>query len=209
MQQGNFKKIILWLLVVVFSLTIVFVAARITNSSSPKVLGAVSASDWAKGNREAKATLVEYSDFQCPACASFYSLLKPLDQELGDKVLFVYRHFPLSQHQNARLAAQAVEAAGKQEKFWEMQGLLFENQNKWAEETGAGETFLEYAKSLGLDLEKFKTDFNSEEIKQKIESDYQSGISAGVNSTPTFYLNGEKIQPRNYQELKDLILTVK
>lgn len=208
-QQGNFKKIIFWSLVVTFSLGIVFFVARVANPQSTKVLGAVSSSDWTRGNRVAKTVLVEYSDFQCSACATYYSLLKMLEQELNDKVLFVYRHFPLSQYQKSHLAAQAAEAAGKQGKFWEMSDLIFEKQNEWVQQNQAESFFFEYAKSLDLDLEKFKNDFSSAEIKAKIEADLQSGISAGVNSTPTFFLNGEKIQFRNFQEFKDLILAVK
>ena len=126
---------------------------------------------------------------------------------MGAQVQFAYRHFPLSQHKNAKLAATVAEAAGKQGKFWEMHDLIFQNQSDWSEEKNAAVIFAKYAQEVGLDLAKFQTDIASEEIKAKIENDYKSGVKAGVNSTPSFFLNGEKItNPRNYDEFKNAIL---
>ena len=103
-----------------------------SSGSKPALLtSAVSDSDWVKGNRSAPVVLVEYSDFQCPACAASAPLVKQLTEEFGNKIAFVYRHFPLPQHKNAYPAAQAAEAAGKQGKFWEMADLIFANQTKW------------------------------------------------------------------------------
>ena len=125
---------------------------------------------------------------------------------MGAQVRFAYRHFPLPQHKNAKLAATVAEAAGKQDKFWEMHDLIFQNQSDWSEEKNAAVIFAKYAQDLGLDLAQFQTDIASEEIKAKIENDYKSGVKAGVNSTPTFFLNGKKINnPRNYDEFKNAI----
>lgn len=172
----------------------------------PLALDTVSSSDWTKGNQDVKIILIEYSDFQCPACAAYYPFLKQLEQELGNKFLFVYRHFPLPQHKNASLAAAAAEAAGRQGKFWEMHNLIFENQKVWSDQPKAEEEFIKYAQTIGLDIAKFKNDLNSKEIKNKVKSDYQSGVRARVNATPTFFLNGKRLEnPRNYEEFKKII----
>lgn len=167
----------------------------------------VSPSDWIKGPSEAKVTLVEYSDFQCPACATYYPVLKQLNKEFEDSMQFVYRYFPLKTiHKNAQVASFAAEASGRQGKFWEMHDLLFDNQKEWSDLANPQEKFMEYAKFLGLDTEKFKNNLESKEIKDKVESDYQNGLSATVNATPTFFLNGQKIiSPRSYEEFKSKI----
>ena len=169
------------------------------------LLDAVSANDWVIGNQEAQTILIEYSDFQCPACGAYYPLVHKLIQEQGANFKFVYRHFPLQQHQNAKPAAYAAEAVGRQGKFREMEDMIFVNQNDWSGSKKAEEIFREYASSIGLNLEQFDADRESEEAKDKVESDYQSGIRAGVNATPTFFLNGKKIQPRSYEEFVNYI----
>ncbi len=177
-----------------------------TKNPTPSV-STISVSDQIKWNREAKVVLIEYSDFQCPACAAYYSVLKQVAADFKSDVAFVYRHFPLRQiHQNSELAARAAEAAGKQGKFWEMHDLLFENQKEWSGEKKAEELFKRYAVSLNLNVEQFGTDIDSQEIKDKVNNDYRSGVSFGINATPTFFLNGEKLQnPRTYEEFKSLL----
>ena len=168
--------------------------------------GAVTPEDWVKGNRDAKVILIEYSDFQCPACAFYYPLLEKFSEEFGDRIAIVYRHFPLPNHQNAKSAAYAAEAAGQQEKFWEMHDLIFDNQKEWKDERSADEVFTNYAQTLNLNLDQFKTDFALKEIRKKVESAYQNGVQLGINSTPTFFLNGEKLaSPRNYEEFRNII----
>ncbi|MDO8600978.1 MAG: thioredoxin domain-containing protein [bacterium] len=171
------------------------------------LLSAASADDWKLGGENAKAVLVEYSDFQCPACASYEPLLQALHEELGDSMLFVYRHFPLRQiHANAENAARAAEAAGKQGKFWEMHSVLFERQKEWSDDRDAEGTFVSYAGALGLDTARFVNDFHSQGVKENVQRDYESGVRAGISGTPTFYLNGRKIQnPRSYDEFKNAI----
>lgn len=163
--------------------------------------------DWFKGGRDSQKIIIEYSDFQCPACGVYYPVVKKLNEEYGENIKIVYRHYPLRQiHLNAAQAAQAAEAAGRQGKFWQMHDLLFENQDKWSDKDSPKDTFLEYAKALNLDTNKFLKDFDSKEVKDKIESDYQSGVAAGVNATPTFFLNSVKLDnPRSYEELKKII----
>lgn len=154
----------------------------------------VSSADWARGNPSAKVALVEYVDFQCPACAQYHPIVKQLKEEFGTQVAFVVRHFPLSQvHPNAKPAARAAEAAGLQGKFWEMHDLLFERQSEWAPKPSARGIFVSYAKELGLNTDQFEKDMNRDDIEDKIETQYGAGVASGVNATPTFFLNGAKL----------------
>lgn len=169
---------------------------------------AVSAEDWVLGDtKTAKSVLIEYADFQCPSCGLYYPIVKQAKQELGDKLAFVYRYFPLSMlHRNAMSSSIAAEAAGKQGKFWEMHDMLFEKQKDWSEESNAEDIFAGYAKTLGLDVNKFKIDQQSPEIKKKIEASFQEGSDIGINGTPTFFLNGKKMQPpASFEEFKSEI----
>ncbi|KKT41181.1 MAG: Na+/H+ antiporter, NhaA family protein, nonfunctional [Candidatus Giovannonibacteria bacterium GW2011_GWA2_44_13b] len=172
---------------------------------SPIITTAISADDQTTGNKDSKKILVEYSDFQCPACKAYQPLVKQLLKEHGTEFLFVYRHFPLPQHKNAKAGAYAAEAAGVQGKFWEMHDKLFDGQTDWAEKGNAGDIFIEYAKSLNLDINKFKEDFASDGVHQKVDRQYKSGVANFVNSTPTFFINGKKIQPRSYEEFVKLV----
>ena len=205
------KKAALWGITAAVLGGAVFAMIKLGGNSTPLQAGtlskAVTAEDWGKGNTEATLTLVEYSDFQCPACGAYYPVLKQLNQELGDKLRIVYRHFPLRQvHKNANLAAQAAEAAGKQEKFWEMHDIIFEHPREWSESNGAKDIFIKYAKALNLDSGRFANDLDSREVKDAVDDDYQSGLDSRVNSTPTFFLNGKRIEnPKGYDEFKKLI----
>lgn len=151
----------------------------------------------------AKATLVEFADFQCPACATAHPTVKQILKENKGKVNFVYRHFPLPQHKNARISAQAAEAAGIQGKFWEMYDKLYENQSSWSESNSALDIFTDYAKDLELDIDQFKKDIENNELADKIQKDANDGNTLGVNSTPTFFLNNQKVENlANFGDLK-------
>ena len=210
------NKIILWSVIVLVIIGSVFGIIKLASKSQTPgsgsdtlalTISAINDNENVKGNKNATTTLIEYSDFQCPACGSYYPILKKVAEDMGSQVKFAYRHFPLPQHKNAKLAATVAEAAGKQGKFWEMHDLIFQNQSDWSEEKNAAVIFAKYAQDLKLDLAKFQTDIASEEIKAKIENDYKSGAKAGVNSTPSFFLNGKKLDnPRNYDEFKNAIL---
>ncbi|OGV93637.1 hypothetical protein A3B57_02575 [Microgenomates group bacterium RIFCSPLOWO2_01_FULL_47_10] len=155
----------------------------------------------------ASATLVEYSDFQCPACAAYYELVGKLKADLGDRINIVYRHFPLrSIHKNAQLASQAGQAASLQGKFWEMHDLLFASQTKWAEIEDPTATFISYAAELGLDAAKFTADLTSQPVIDAVNANYSSGLKFGVDSTPSFFLNGTKMtNPGSYEAFKQLV----
>lgn len=170
---------------------------------------AVTDSDWSKGSKTATHTIVEYSDFQCPACSAYAPLLKRLADEHPNEVRLVYRHFPLDQvHPNARAAAWAAEAAGMQGKFFEMHDALFNTQETWSGDANPGIFFEDLAHSLGLDDAKFKTDTKSQTVKDKVTTLAASGTSSGVNSTPSLFLDGKLItNPSSYEELVGLVTT--
>lgn len=139
-----------------------------------------------------KIAVVEFADFQCPACASSAPILKELKKQYGDNVNFVYRYFPLSSHKHALPAALAAESAAGQGKFWEMEEKLFANQQEWSESTDPVPFFEKYAKEIGVDSEKVKNDVKNKTNESRIREDYNDGVSLGVNSTPTFFVNGKK-----------------
>lgn len=205
------KRIALWSLAIaglggiIFG-TIKFGGGSSSNSQTASLVDVISQSDWVKGNKDSKVILVEYSDFQCPACGYYYPLVKQLGEELGDKIVIAYRHFPLPQHQNGKAAAYAAEAAGKQGKFWDMHNMIFDNQSKWSEDKNGKDIFVGYAEALNLNLDQFKSDSESDIVKEKVDNDYQSGVRSKVDSTPTFFLNGKKIQnPQSYDEFKNIV----
>ncbi len=165
---------------------------------------------WAK---KGKATLIEYSDLQCPACKSFHEIFKKIEAtnsaypEITKNIKFVYRHFPLTSiHKNALKAAFAAEAAGEQGKFFEMVDLLFDTQKQWSNLSNPTSHFIDLAKKLNLNIEKFEKDLNSEKVKQKVYSDMQSGEKLRVFATPTFFLNGKRLEFRTPQEFIEKLI---
>lgn len=202
------NKSFYWIIgVIVLFVGFLGAAAYFKNSSSgdlPIPGPEIVATDSTRGT--GKVVLMEFSDFQCPACKSYFPLVEELLTEEGNRVTFVYRHFPLPQHGNALPAARAAEAAGMQGKFWEMYQKLFPNQDSWAAATNATSIFRGYAEELGLDLTKFDLDFSASETKAKVLNDYKSGLNLKVEGTPTFYINGQKIpNPANLEEFKQAI----
>lgn len=166
----------------------------------------VNESDWQMGPASASATLVEYSDFQCPACKAYAPIVKTFVEKNKEKVKFVYRNFPLQQHQFSKQAAYFAEAAGMQGKFFEMHDKLFDGQEDWEKETDPEKTFLSYAKELKLDIAKLQKDVDSKEVKDNVEADLASGNAAGVDSTPSFYMNGKKMEsPKSVEDFENLI----
>lgn len=160
------------------------------------------------GNLSSGVVLIEYGDFQCPACGQYYPLVKQIKETYKDKIVFQFRNYPLVQiHRNAFVASRAAEAADKQGKFWEMHDLLYENQQTWAEASNPNTFFESFAKQLGLDITKFKQDLASQETNDKINADIQAGQAIGASSTPTFVLNGKKIEknPGSIEDFNKLI----
>jgi protein-disulfide isomerase len=163
--------------------------------------------DYVKGNASSTVVVMEYSDFQCPACRSYLPLVRQVTQEYGDKIAFVYRHFPLTSiHFNAEFAARAAEAARKQGKFWEMHDILFEKQLEWEKESDVQKYFENYAGLIGISVEQFKMDFSSDETKNFVRAEMAFGRKIGINATPTFYVNGKKIEnPQSIEQFRAAI----
>ncbi len=152
--------------------------------------------DHVLGPKDQKVTLIEYGDYECPGCGAMYSAVKGLTDAHSDHLTFVFRNFPLTNiHPNALAAATAAEAAGLQGKYFEMHDALYENQQAWANASvGDRETiFTGYAANLGLNTDQFKKDLSADNIAGKISRDRSIGTTIGVNSTPTFVLNGTMI----------------
>jgi protein-disulfide isomerase len=211
------KRIITWAVFIVVIGLIVWgmIVAEKRKSSIPTdapdtLPTEVTEADWIFPNATstAKFTIVEYSDFQCPACSAYFPLVEQLIREGAGDVRLVYRHFPLPQHKNAVLASRASEAAGKQGDFWGMYRLIFENQKEWENlpSDEARTMFISYADKLSLNKEVFETDMDSKEIGDKITEMKEVAAKSGINSTPTFYVNGKRIDnPSGYEEFKKLI----
>src|SRR5215211_133126 len=142
--------------------------------------------DHLRGPKDAPVTLVKYGDYECPYCGEAHPLLKELQERVGERVRFVFRHFPLdSAHPRARRAAQAAEAAASQGRFWEMHDLLYERQDELSEED-----LTRYAAELGLDLQRFEEDLANDDHAWRIEEDRLGGDRAGVRGTPALFVNG-------------------
>jgi protein-disulfide isomerase len=137
------------------------------------------------GPETAAVTIVEFSDFQCPFCKRVGPTLKKIKDEYGDQVRIAFKHQPLDIHPKAPAAHAAAEAAHRQGKFWEMHDLIFENQREMSPEK-----YVEYATQLGLDVERFKIDVASDEIKARISEDKLAAAKLSASGTPTFYING-------------------
>lgn len=156
---------------------------------------------------DGKVTVVEFLDLECEACGAAFPGVERLRAEYGDRVTFVMRYFPIPSHHNAELAAAAVEAAGRQGKLEAMYTTMFETQPEWGDQqVSHADTFRGFARELGLDMEKFEADWNDPATRQRVLADRQDGITLGVQGTPTFFINGEKIQsPPTYDALKAAI----
>ncbi len=158
-------------------------------------------------------TLIEYGDFECPACGQYYPLVKQVKAAYKDDITFQFRNYPLINiHPNAFAAHRAAEAAGKQGKFFEMHDQLYENQQMWSAQAGASTSdaakmFEGFASKLGLNVERFKQDVASAAVADTINTDVKAGRALGAESTPTFELNGKKLEknPTSLEEFKKVI----
>ena len=156
--------------------------------------------DHVQGPADAPVTLVQYGDFECPNCGDMYPVIKRIQERLGPRIRFVFRHFPLSEiHPHAKHAAEAAEAAGAQsdELFWRMHDTLYENQDALSDAD-----LKEYAAQLDLDTERFERELDNHEHEESVREDFSSGARSGVNGTPTLFINGERYDgPRDFDSL--------
>src|SRR3989344_5619561 len=198
------------LVVLLVGIMLVFRPAGAPNVDLPddaKELLAITPNDHISGDTNASTTLIEYSDLQCPACRAYAPIIEAALAKItatgSTTVRFVYRHFPLTTiHPKALPSAYAAEAAGMQGKFFEMAKIVFEKQDEWAKSLSADELFAYYAKSLNLDAARFAADMKSPAVIARVEHDQAVALKLGLNSTPTFFINGKQLaqNPRSVDE---------
>jgi protein-disulfide isomerase len=164
---------------------------------------------YSRGPADARVTLVEFGDYQCPTCAVFHPIVSELLRRFPSDLRFEYHHIPLiSIHPNSIFAATAAEAAGEAGRFWEMHELLFVNQSTWAAHPSPESLFVGYAEEAGIDPARFRALLRSPGVEARVQGDIQEAVRLGVNSTPTFFVNGRPIPlPRNAQEFENVIYT--
>jgi protein-disulfide isomerase len=174
-------------------------------ASEPSSAPAPKSSDISYGPTDAQQLVIEYSDFQCPFCSQYAKIMAQLRQEYGDRVRFVFRFFPLSNHEYGMISARAAYAASLQDKFWEMHDLLFDKQKEWSESSDPTLYFDSYAKSLGLDIDQFHEDMDAQSTTDFINSQADAGTAAGVTHTPWFVVGDRSVLPRTIEEFRKLI----
>lgn len=209
----NETKILIGIMVAV--LVLLIGGVFFLSMGSPKVESIDGASntvykiDYSKGHKigsdSAKARLVEFSDFQCPACKGAEPFVKEILAKNNPNLQFIYRNYPLAQHSNAKAAANAAEEAATQGKFWEMHDKLFETQTQWESLPNPSDFFAKIATELGLDGAKVKEATEKQKYSSLIQDDLNDGNTAALNATPTFYLNGKKLEVSSFQGIVDAI----
>jgi protein-disulfide isomerase len=155
-----------------------------------------------EGKGQKKVTLVEYGDYQCPICGAYYQPLKQVFDKYSNDIYFQFRNLPLiSIHPNAFAAARAAEAAGMQNKYWEMHDMLYENQNAWSSSNNVLSVFQTYGKSLGLNVDKFKADYASDAVNKAVNADLAEFKKTGKQqATPTFFLDGQYVDNNSFSD---------
>ena len=169
------------------------VAAAPTAAKS--AVPAVTSTDHIRGDKNAKVVVIEYSDFQCPYCSRHHPTMQKIADQYGNKIAWVYRHFPLSFHPNAQPVAVASECASEQGKFWEFADAMFAGQadNLESDEDTANAFVTKTAQTLGLDLAKFASCLTSGKYDDLIDASETGGSSAGVTGTPATFINGQLV----------------
>jgi protein-disulfide isomerase len=189
-------------ILVVFAAIFVSTSKNSTENTGTKS-STVKPTEHVEGNTASGVKLVEYGDFQCPYCEAYYPTVKSVVETYKDRIAFQFRNFPItSAHPNAYAAARASEAASLQGKYWEMHDALYDNGNwqSWTNTTTPNTYFEGYAQQLGLDVNKFKTDYASSAVNDLINADMKAGTSLGVSGTPTFFLDGKQVTIANTVE---------
>ena len=178
------------LIIALGSVALMLRSAKTDTSTAPLPDSSPSSSQVAVMPRTA-VTLEEYGDYQCPPCGSLHPELKKLKSEFGDRIRFAFHHFPLTQiHKHALEASQAAAAAGLQGRFWEMHDLLYQNQSVWSEAPDLRPIVINFARQIGLDVDRFVKDMDGAQVAAIISADVKRGQSLGVNGTPTLFLDG-------------------
>lgn len=200
---------IILIVTVALILGAVFFLGKDSGSSKSIENSTISQIDYSRGQKigsdSAKVKLVEFSDFQCPACQAVEPFVKSLRSIPNVQV--IYRYLPLPQHSYGRKAAYLAAAAAEQGKFWEMHDKLFVTQDQWSPMSDADVEvfFLSLAKDLGLDEAKIKLGITGDTFKEVIDAEVAEGNRLGVNSTPTFFLNGHKLNLQSFADLNTAV----
>ena len=182
--------------------------ALLVSPNSYKTSGYVNG-EYLAASTSATVTLVEFGDYECPACSVYSPMVKQLLTEFAGKITYVFRNYPLSQHKNAPISSYAVEAAGLQGKYWQMHEKMFATQDAWASMANPKDTFIGYASDLGIDINKFTSDIDSKTVKDIVANDTKDGNAVALTETPTFYLNGVKITVSgSYDQFKNAVQAV-
>jgi protein-disulfide isomerase len=174
----------------------------LTNASTPGTEAAAPGAEppQVRGNANAPVTLEEFADFQCPSCGAYYPELKKIESEFGERLRVIFRERPLvPPHEHALIAAQAAEAAGLQGRFWEMHDKLYENQKTWSEAKDLVPLFVDYAKQIGVDTDRFMKDLNGEVVATRIFQDGKRAHALNVTGTPTFFVNGKEAKDEQWK----------
>ncbi|MFD9669547.1 DsbA family protein [Rhodococcus sp. NPDC059968] len=212
-MSRNVKFSLALVVVFVLGLSAVLLANRSGTDSQP-VAGAAEATAVAvrpdshrlSSVPDGRVTFVEFLDFECEACRAVYPATEQLRAEYGDRVSFVVRYFPLPGHFNAERAARAVEAAAQQGRFEQMYQRMYETQAEWGEQrVPKDEVFRGFAVDLGLDLAAYDAAYTAPATGDRINADVADGQALGVQGTPTFFVNGERLEPASYQDLTDAL----
>ena len=162
-----------------------------------------------RGNPKATVTLEEFGDFECPVCATYSIEVKKIEAEFGDRLRVIFREYPLypTPHKHALIAAQAAEAAGLQGRFWDMHDKLYENQKAWSEATDVMPMFIDYARQIGLDIDRFGRELNGEIVATRITQDGIRAHAHAVSGTPSFFVNGKEAKDQSWspEGLREMI----
>ena len=148
-----------------------------------------------RGKPEAPVTLEEFGDFECPPCGRLSEPINKLEQDYHSRLRIIFHHFPFATHQHAREAAWATEAAALQGRFWDMHDLLYREQSVWSKAADIRTLFDAYAGMLGLNVERFKKDMESEKVKARVGLDQEHAAKLGVQNTPTIFINNQAVEP--------------
>lgn len=196
-----------WVIIGIIAVVLFGGAMFLSGLSTEKNNEGVVVEDYVAGNPDAEIVLVEYSDFQCPACKAYQPAVEELIATYGESLRFEYRHFPLNIHPLAAPAAVAAEAAGQQGKFYEYASVLFQNQETWSSVAIPTGLFVSYAEQLGLDTEQFQRQMKSTLLRDKVRDSFNEAREQGLTGTPTFFLNGERLDVRSLEELVVAVAT--
>lgn len=189
-----------WIIIGVITIVLFGGAIWYSSTAAEKNNEGVTIQQNIKGNPDAEVVLTEYSDLQCPACASFVPAVEGIMAEYGDQIRFEYKHFPLPIHPYAQQAAVAAEAAGQQGEFFAYHDVLFENQQQWSAAATPVALFIQYAEELELDIPQFRRHMNSSLLRDKVRAEMAEGRELSVTGTPTFFLNGERMVIQTFQD---------